>query len=147
MHCCSCVGRNTFVSLPCRKFKQVMKHTQVPMYHRHKQSNESHARMKCASDLTSWTEKEPVVDDIKTLLSALSMANVNNARLSWKRKHKTQIKSLITCTLWFVSAMGNRMCGVYLFLPSRRISDYLALFANSTGHATKKVAHGKPGIH
>lgn len=41
-----------------------------------------------ASELTSWTEKEPVVDDIKTLRSTLSSANVNNARLSWKRKHK-----------------------------------------------------------
>lgn len=64
-----------------------------------------------AFDLTSWTEKEPVVDDIKTLHSALSIANVNNARHSWKRKHKRQIKSL-TCALWFVPALGNRKCGI-----------------------------------
>lgn len=34
------------MSLPCRDLQQVMKHTQVPMYHQHKQSNESHWRIK-----------------------------------------------------------------------------------------------------
>lgn len=132
------------MSLPCRKFEQVMKHTQVPMYHRHKQSNESRARMNCCSprglkkSLQLTTSKHCARRYQVQMLTALDFPGKENI--------KDTDQELNLWSVWFVSALGNRSAA-YLLLPSRGVRRYLALFANSAGHATKQVVHGKPCIH